>query len=118
LTAKNHLNFDLDWNFWLRFGSLNQKKPLQFSKRGLRTCGRDSLEEVSGNKRSEEKNAGVYLLKKYTGATNTEIGKLFGGISYSEVAKISQNFSRLMADDTELRGRIKNVLVHISTFKG
>jgi REP element-mobilizing transposase RayT len=76
------------------------------------------LEEVSGNKRSETRNAGVYLLKKYTGATNTEIGEMFGGISYSAVAKIFQNFSRLMADDKELRGRIKNILGHISTFKG
>jgi len=76
------------------------------------------LEEVSANKRSEARKAGVYLLKKYTGATNAEIGELFGGISYSAVAKIFQNFSRLMADDKELRGRIKNLLGHISTFKG
>jgi chromosomal replication initiator protein len=76
------------------------------------------VEEVAGNKRSEARNAGVYLLKKHTGATNTEIGELFGGISYSAVAKISKNFSRLMADDKELRGRIKNILGHISTFKG
>ena len=76
------------------------------------------LEEVSGIKRSEARNAGVYLLKKYTGATNTEIGELFGGISYSAVAKIYQNFSRLMVEDKELRGRIKNLLGLISTFKG
>jgi putative transposase len=75
-------------------------------------------EEVAGNKRSKARSAGVYLLKKYTGATNTEIGELFGGISYSAVAKIFQNFSRLMTDDKELRGRIKNLLEHISTFKG
>jgi chromosomal replication initiation ATPase DnaA len=57
-------------------------------------CGhyRVGLEEVSGNKRSEARNAGVYLLKKYTGATNTEIGKLFGGIGYSAVAKIPKTF--------------------------
>ena len=55
---------------------------------------------------------------KMAGATNTEICKLFGGISYSVVAKIAQNFSRLMADDKEWRGRIKNVLGHISAFKG
>ena len=75
------------------------------------------MEKVSGNKRSEARNAEVYQLKKYTGTTNTEIGKLFGGIS-SAVAKISQNFSWLMEDDKDLRGRIKNVLGFISTFKG
>jgi REP-associated tyrosine transposase len=76
------------------------------------------MEEVAGDKRSEARNAGVYLLKKYTGATNTEIGEMFGGISYSAVAKIFQNFSRFMADDQELRGRIKKLLGHISTFMG
>lgn len=76
------------------------------------------MEEISGNKRSEARNAGVYLLKKYTGATNTEIGELFGGISYSAVTKITQNFSRLMADDKELRGRVNNLLGNNSAFKG
>jgi REP-associated tyrosine transposase len=75
------------------------------------------MEEISGNKRSEARNAGVYLLKKYTGATNTEIGELFGCISYSAVTKITQNFSRLMADDKELRGRVKNLLGNNSAFK-
>lgn len=44
-------------------------------------------------------------------------GALFGGISYSAVAKIYQNFSRLMADDKELQGRMKKLLEDISTFK-
>lgn len=76
------------------------------------------MDEVSRNKRSEARNAGVYLLKKYTGATNSEIGVLFGGISYSAVAKIYGNFSRQLVDCKELQGRIKKLLGRISTFKG
>jgi hypothetical protein len=55
--------------------------------------------------------------EKYTGATNAQIGELFGGISYSEVAKIAQSFSKQIVDDKVLRGRIKNLLEHISIFK-
>lgn len=77
-----------------------------------------SLEELAQNKRSQARNAGVYLLKKYTGATNAEIGELFGGISYSAVAKISQNVTRQMAEDSELMGRIRNLAASISIFKG
>ena len=77
-----------------------------------------NLEDVVGNKRSEVRNAAVYLLKKYTGATNAQIGELFGGISYSAVAKIYGNFSKLIPDNKELQGRINNILEHISTFKG
>jgi len=77
-----------------------------------------TLDEVVGNRRSEARNAGVYLLKKYTGATNAQIGELFGGISYSAVAKIAQSFSKQMVDDKDLRGRIKNLLGQVSIFKG
>jgi len=57
-------------------------------------------------------------LKKYTGATNAQIGELFGGITYSAVAKILVSFSKQMADDKELQGRIKNLLGRISILKG
>lgn len=77
-----------------------------------------TLEEIAGDKRSEARRAGVHLMKKYTGASNAEIGQLFGGLSYSAVAKISQNLSRQMADDKELQGRIGSILAHISIFKG
>lgn len=77
-----------------------------------------TLVEIAGDKRSEARNAGVYLLKKYTGSTNSEIGELFGGISYSAVAKIFVNFTRQMADDKELQCRIKKILGNISSFKG
>jgi putative transposase len=77
-----------------------------------------TLAEIAKDKRSEARKAGVYLLKNNTGATNAEIGELFGGISYSAVAKIYQNFSRQIEEDKELAGRLKNLLGNISTFKG
>lgn len=77
-----------------------------------------ALEEIAGNKRSEARKAGIYLLKKFTGATNNEIGELFGGLSYSAVTKIAQSFSMLMVKDKELEGRVRKLEGQISVFKG
>jgi REP element-mobilizing transposase RayT len=75
-----------------------------------------TLEEIAGNRRSLARNAGIYLLKKHSRATNAEIGEMFGNISYSAVAKISQAFSKLMAEDRELQSRIMNIQQQISLF--
>lgn len=77
-----------------------------------------TLEEIAGNRRSQARNAAIYLLKKYTGATNTEIGELFEGLSYSAIAKISQNFSKQLANDGDIQCVIKKIQGHISIFKG
>ena len=77
-----------------------------------------TIEEIAGNRRSQARNTGIYLLKKHTGTTNAEIGELFGGLSYSAVAKIYQNFSQKLAGDRELRCLIENIQKKISIFKG
>jgi chromosomal replication initiation ATPase DnaA len=53
---------------------------------------------------------GIYLLKKYTCATNGEIGALFGGVTYSAVAKTAQSFSQKMAQDHKLQIQIERLL--------
>lgn len=77
-----------------------------------------TLAEIAGDRRSQARNAGIYLLKKYTEATNAKIGELFGGLSYSAVAKIHQNFSKQLAGDRELRCLIENIQKQVSIFKG
>ena len=77
-----------------------------------------AFEEIVEDKRSEARKAGIYLLKRYSGATNNEIGELFGGLSYSAVTKIAQTFSMLMSEDKELQGRIRKVVGKFSLFKG
>ena len=74
-------------------------------------------EEIMRDKRNEARKVCVYLIKKHTCATNREIAELFGTLSYSAVAKISQNISKQMGVDKELKGRIKGVEVKISLFK-
>ncbi|GAB7025467.1 REP-associated tyrosine transposase [Geotalea toluenoxydans] len=74
-------------------------------------------EEIMRDKRSEARKACIYLMKKHTCATNREIAKLFGTLSYSAVAKISQNISQQLGVDKSLQERIKGLQVKNSLFK-
>lgn len=75
-------------------------------------------DEFTKHSRNEARNAFIYLLKKYTSASNVEIGELFGKLTYSAVAKISQSFAKRMEEDKELRKKVKRIITKISTFKG
>jgi len=56
-------------------------------------------------------------MKKYSGASNKEIGGLFGGMSYSAVTKAFQRFRKQLEEDKGLRKQIKGLEVKMSTFK-
>ena len=73
---------------------------------------------VGGKNDDDARVRAFYLLKKYTGATNSEIGALFGGLSYSAVAKSFQFYSRKVALDHDLDKRIRKLLTVNSIFKG
>lgn len=74
-------------------------------------------EEIMRNKRSESRKACIYLMKKHTCATNREIAELFGTLSYSAVAKISQNITKQLERDKALQKRIKELQAKYSLFK-
>lgn len=74
-------------------------------------------ETLTGAKRSEARKAGIYLLKKFTGATNSEIGELFGGLTYSAIAKCFQTFSQEVKNNRGLQERLKQVIEKSSSFK-
>ncbi len=76
-----------------------------------------SREEIMRSKRSEARKACVYLMKKHTCATNPEIAELFGTLSYSAVAKISQNITQQLERDKSLQKRIKVLQCKYSLFK-
>ena len=76
-----------------------------------------SKDEIIRNKRSKARKACIYLMKQHTCATNREIAELFGTLSYSAVAKISQNVSQQMGVDKSLREHIKGLQVKYSLFK-
>jgi len=76
-----------------------------------------SCEELAGNKSSKVRSTGIYLLKRYSGASNKEIGGLFGGMSYSAVTKAFQRFKKELGEDSKLRHQVQGLELKMSTFK-
>lgn len=76
-----------------------------------------SRDELFENKR-EYRNITIYLIKKYTGLTNRQIGQLFGHISYSAVEKVYQRFSTKLAKDRSLRKMVEEIMTKMSYVKG
>ena len=61
-----------------------------------------SPEDVLKDKR-ERRNIAVYLIKKWTSVTNGQIADMFGGVSYSAIAKANERFSAKIMKDIILR---------------
>jgi len=75
-------------------------------------------DDLPGNKNREHRNTAIYLLKKYTGLTNRQIGQLVGDISYSAVAKVYQRFSEKLKRDKALRMEVGEIVSNLSNVKG
>ena len=119
MIAASHLE-----NEQIEKAEVSHRKALQ-STMGIKetieaVCGHYGVtqEELTKDRRSEARNACIYLLKKHTSASNGEIGEIFGNLTYSAIAKISKAFAKRMEEDRELRGRLKRTMASISTFKG
>ncbi len=73
--------------------------------------------EITDKKWGEVRNAGIYLMKKYSGASNKEIGEIFGGMSYSVVTKAFQRFKKELGENKGLLNKVKGLEKALSTFK-
>jgi hypothetical protein len=60
----------------------------------------------------------VYLAKKHTPFSNTEIGKSFGNISYSAVTKIGARLKERMRRDKKLKDEMNSLENELSHVKG
>jgi len=69
-------------------------------------------------KLSEPRNIAVYLMKERTGVTNREIGEVFGGLSYSTVAKIYQKIKIDIRKNREMIRKISEIEKRLYNFKG
>ncbi|MGH7884533.1 MAG: transposase [Thermodesulfobacteriota bacterium] len=74
-------------------------------------------EDIKTRNRKENmgRNTAMYMLKKYSGKTNKEIGKMFGGLHYSSINRTVERLENKMIADKELRNRIKEIESHITT---
>ncbi|HVN96683.1 MAG TPA: transposase [Syntrophorhabdaceae bacterium] len=72
--------------------------------------------DVTSLQKGIYRNLAIYLVKKYTGVPNHEIGELFGGISYSAVPKVYRRFADRLSKDNDLRKetrKIEDALKHV-----
>jgi chromosomal replication initiation ATPase DnaA len=73
-------------------------------------------EEVFGmnlKTKGDHRNAAIYLVRRYSGLTNEETGKLFGGMHYTAVSRLCKKFSEQIAADKKLNEKIKAILSRI-----
>ncbi|MCL4400862.1 hypothetical protein M1316_02730 [Candidatus Parvarchaeota archaeon] len=73
---------------------------------------------VVKRQRGDIKNIAIYLIKRNTGATNNEIGALFGGVSYSAVSKTYQRMLERLQTDLKLGKKIEQINASMSNVKG
>jgi REP element-mobilizing transposase RayT len=60
---------------------------------------------------------GIYRMRKHTGMTNGQIGEIFGGLTYSAVAKARERFARQLCTDRTLRRTIQEITTRMSYAK-
>jgi putative transposase len=68
-------------------------------------------------RRNAFRNMAIYFSKRYTSATNREIGDFFGGISYSAVTKVCERFEKKLSDP-KLKRKASMVARELSNVKG
>jgi REP element-mobilizing transposase RayT len=68
-----------------------------------------------GRRDNTGRKAAIYLVQRYSGLSNEEIGKIFGGVHFSAISKASERLRKAMVDDKELEKRIERLK---SYFKG
>lgn len=64
------------------------------------------------------RNMAIYCAKSFTGFTNPEIGKYFGGLSYSAVTKAKDRFEKVLRSDRAMRKTFEKIKTAVSRFKG
>lgn len=65
-----------------------------------------------GVKDNGARKAAIYFMQRYSGLSNVEIGKLFGGIHFSAVSKASDRLRKDTADNKQLSKLIGGIDSH------
>ncbi len=76
-----------------------------------------SPEDVFKDK-GEMRNIAVYLIKKWASITNGQIADMFGGVSFSAIAKANERFSAKIMKDRTLRKTGDKISRKMSYVKG
>ena len=66
------------------------------------------------NNRKEYRNICIYIMKKYTGMTNGQIGQIFNGLTFSAVAKVYQRMSKTVEENRTMRKKVGKITSTLS----
>jgi chromosomal replication initiation ATPase DnaA len=66
-------------------------------------------------KKGPQRNVAIYLMKRYSGLGNREIGEFFGGMHFTAISKTYSRFEERLAGDVKLSKKIREIM---SRFKG
>ena len=61
------------------------------------------------------KKVAIYLMKRYSGLSNKEIGHMFGGMHYSAVSKSSRRLEGEMENDENLQKLLSDIMSNVKT---
>ena len=70
------------------------------------------------NDRREYRNICIYIIKKYTGMTNGQIGQIFNGLTFSAVSKAYHRISKAVVENKAMRKKVDKIISALSQFKG
>jgi REP element-mobilizing transposase RayT len=68
---------------------------------------------IGGQRNHTARKIAIYLIKRYCGLSNQEIGKFFGGLHYSAISQASARFSKVIERDKGLNNLIQQIRVYI-----
>jgi hypothetical protein len=74
----------------------------------------DTIED-KGNRNNTARKVAIYLVQRYTGLSNEDIGKLFGGIHYSAISKASARLKQDISTDKKLLKLVEKLDSHFKT---
>jgi chromosomal replication initiation ATPase DnaA len=71
--------------------------------------------ETPLGRNKEARKVAIYVMKRYSGLSNREIAKEFGGLHYTAVAKTYARLETDMKRDRELRRAVEEVMSYVKT---
>ncbi|MCP4553752.1 MAG: transposase [Bacteroidetes bacterium] len=69
-------------------------------------------------KKGEYRKVAIFFLKRKTSLSNRQIGEMFGGLSYSAVAKVNERFTKVIGTNRRVKKDIVKISKKMSYVKG
>jgi len=87
----------------------DKRAPEEIVKDVAKGFGINEGEVLSGDNKREGRKVAIYLIQRYSGLSNSEIGKIFGGIHYSSISKIVMRLKEEMVRNKNLGSLLKRI---------